>query len=142
MIVLDTTVLAYAIGGEHPLRERCERLFDAVAAGRIAATTSPAVIQEFAHLRARRRGRHDAIAQAWHYTELLAPLLPLTENEVEPALRLFGVHPQLDAFDAFLAAGALAHGADAFVSADHAFAGIAGLRYVDPATAALDELVA
>ena len=47
MIVVDTTVLAYAVGDTHPLREPCRRLLAAHADGRIEATTTVEVIQAF-----------------------------------------------------------------------------------------------
>jgi len=40
-----------------------------------------------------------------------------------------------------LAAVALAHGADALVSADGAFASVPELVWIDPATAAVDDLL-
>jgi uncharacterized protein len=60
VIVLDATVLVYAVGGKHPLRDPCRRLVDAVADGSLAATTTVEVIQELVHVRPRRRGRPDA----------------------------------------------------------------------------------
>ena len=60
MIILDTTVLAYAVGEDHPLREPCRRLLAAHANGSIEATTTVEVLQEFTHVRARRRSRQDA----------------------------------------------------------------------------------
>jgi predicted nucleic acid-binding protein len=141
VIVLDTSVLAYAAGWEHPLREPCVRLFDAIAGGRLAATTSPAVIQEFLHVHARRRTRAEAAARAENYRDVLAPLLNPEETQVDVALELFRAHPALDAFDAFLAAAAIESGARALVSADSAFAGVSGLRHVDPGSRDLDALL-
>jgi hypothetical protein len=40
VIIVDTTVLAYAVGDEHPLREPCRRLLAAHANGTIEATTT------------------------------------------------------------------------------------------------------
>src|SRR2546422_121951 len=57
VIVLDTTVLAYAVGTEHPLRDPCRRMVAAILDGSITATTTIDVIQEFAHGYARRRPR-------------------------------------------------------------------------------------
>ena len=54
MIVLDTTVLVYAKGAEHPLRAPCRELVERIAEGAVQATTSVEVIQEFVHIRARR----------------------------------------------------------------------------------------
>ena len=44
MIVVDSNVLLYAVGTDHPYREASHRLFDAVAAGALAAPTTPDVI--------------------------------------------------------------------------------------------------
>lgn len=48
MIVLDTTVLVYAKGAEHPLRDPCRDLVAAIADERIAATTTAEVCQMLA----------------------------------------------------------------------------------------------
>jgi uncharacterized protein len=142
VIVLDTSVLVYAVGADHPLAGPCKRLLDAVAAGAVVATTIVEVVQEFTHVRSRRRGRADAAALARDFARVLAPLLVVDENTLERAIRLFERHERLDAFDALLAAAALEADAEALVSADRAFAGIRGLRYVDPTAPALDRLLA
>jgi predicted nucleic acid-binding protein len=141
LIVVDTTVLVYAKGADHPLRDRCRGLLEAVEAGRIAATTTAEVIQEFAHVRARRRDRADAAAMARAYVDLLTPLLVVEEESVREGLRLFERHPRLGSFDAVLAAASLRSGAQALVSADGAFAAVRRLAHVDPATPALDALL-
>jgi predicted nucleic acid-binding protein len=64
VIVLDTTVLVYAVGAEHPLRAPSRGLVELVRDGSVLATTTLEVIQEFAHARARRRPRADAAARA------------------------------------------------------------------------------
>jgi predicted nucleic acid-binding protein len=89
LIVLDTTILSYAVGGEHHLREPARRL-----------------------------------------------------STLRAGLGLFERHAELDAFDAVLGAGAMEAGAEAFVSADHAFRGIRGLRHVEPLSPAFDALLA
>lgn len=141
MIVLDTTVLVYAKGLDHPLREPCRDLVRAVEAGRLVATTTAEVIQEFAHVRARRRDRKDAAALAQAYVDLFAPLLLIEEAHVRAGLRIFEAHPDLGSFDAVLAAAAIEAGADALVSADHAFARVEGLIHIDPSTQAVRELL-
>src|ERR1035437_8658518 len=75
MIILDTTVLTYAVGEEHPLREPCRRLLAAHASGTIEATTTVEVLQEFAHVRARRRTRDDAINLTRLYAVALDPIV-------------------------------------------------------------------
>lgn len=127
MIVLDTTVLVYAKGAEHPLRDPCRELIAAIAQGDVDATTSVEVIQEFVHVRARRRDRHDAAATGRDYAELLSPLLSVTRPHLERGLALFQQGSQLGAFDAVLAAAAAASGATALVSADSAFSRADGI---------------
>ena len=142
MIVVDTTVLVYAVGTEHPLREASRRLVEAFRQGRIHGTTTPEVIQEFAHVRARRRGRRNAASLARDYALLLAPLLATEPAHVSDALALFERHEALGAFDALLAATAVAADPDALVSADAAFDSVPRLRHVAPGTPEFDALVA
>jgi predicted nucleic acid-binding protein len=132
VIVLDTTVLAYAVGADHPLQAPCRRLVRAIADGEVVATTTIEVIQEFTHVRARRRDRKDAAELARDYIELLSPLLIVEEPDLREGLRLFEENPGIGAFDAVLAAAAHAAGADALVSADTGYSAIANIHHVIP----------
>lgn len=140
MIVLDTTILAYAVADEHPLREPCRRVLAAHGQGRVEATTTVEVIQEFTHIRARRRSRTDAANIARHYLGAFSVLVA-TPDDLDRSLNLFEHHSELGAFDALLAAVAMNRGAEALVSADRAFASVPDLRWVDPATPALLNLI-
>lgn len=132
MIVLDTTVLVYAKGAEHPLRGPCRDLLGAIAGGAVQATTSVEVIQEFVHVRARRRDREDAAGLGRDYAELLSPLLVIDRESLREGLTLFERAESLGAFDAVLAAAAISSGAEALVSADNGFANVPNLSYVSP----------
>ena len=132
MIVLDTTVLVYAKGDGHALRDPCRRLIEAVGSGAVEATTTAEVIQAFVHVRARRRGREDAARLGRDYAELLAPLLSLSAGHLERGLALFERSERLGAFDAVLAAAATAEGAAALVSADRDFAEVGTVAHVLP----------
>jgi len=140
VILLDTTVLSYAVGVGHPLRAPCRRLLQAHGDGRIEATTTVEVIQEFAHVRARRRSRADAVGLARQYLAAFAVLVT-TSDDLDLGLTLFERYPPLGAFDAMLAAVALNRHADALVSADGAFGEVLNLLWVDPAMPALDGLI-
>lgn len=133
MIVLDTTVLVYAVGADHPLRQPCRELVAAVRAGELGATTTAGVVQEFAHVRSRRRGRADAAGMAGDYVALLAPLLAVDDDDVRAGLELFGRCTRLGAFDCVLAATAARHGALGLVSGDRAFAEAGDVAHLDPA---------
>jgi predicted nucleic acid-binding protein len=142
VIVVDSNVLLYAVGTDHPHREASKRLFDAVAAGTVAATTTPDVIQEFTHVYGRRRTRRDASRHARRFAILLGPLVATTNDVVVPALDLYERYEGLDAFDALLAAAARHEGASALVSADRAFAEVKRLPFVELGSPKFDELLA
>jgi hypothetical protein len=140
VIVLDTTVLIYAVGEEHPLRAPCQRLLVAHGEGRVDGATTVEAIQEFAHIRARRRSRSDAVDAARAFASSLTMLMA-TPEDLDRGLGLFADHPGLGSFDAVLAAVAMGHGAEALVSADTGFAAIPGLRWIDPATPAIESIL-
>lgn len=132
MIVLDPTVLVYAVGTEHAFREPCRSLVRAVQDGQITATTSVEAIQQFTHVRARRRGRADAVDLANDYVDLLSPLLVVDDTDLRERLRLFATSQRLGSFDAVLAAATRSAGADALVSADEAFASVRTITHIVP----------
>ena len=99
VILLDTTVLVYAVGEAHPLAES-----------------------------ARRRTRQDATTLARAFSTLLSPLQLVGPQHLEAGLSLWAATPALGAFDSVLAALALSLDAE-LVSADRAFADVPGLRW-------------
>lgn len=133
MLVLDTSVLVYATGADHPLREPAVRLLRDVVASRVSATTTPEVLQEYAQVRARRRDRADAFAQAERFAELLGPLTFVSTRDVLEGLRIWSQTSSLGAFDSVVAAVAIAHGWEA-VSADRNFSSVTGLQWIDLAS--------
>lgn len=139
MIVLDTTVLFYAVGTEHPLRESCRHLLGSSA--RQELTTTAGVLQEFVHVRERRRPRSDAVELGRSYLTLLRPLLQVPEQAVDHALSLLEEHATLGAFDAVLAATAAHAECRAVVTADRAFARIGGLPVTFPDAAGIAALL-
>lgn len=142
MILLDTTVLVYAKGQDHPLRDPCRDLIRAIAQRRLEATTTVEVIQEFVHIRARRRGRVDAAMLGRDYAELLSPLLSPTRRQLIDGLALFERTEELGAFDAVLAASAAGIGVSAIVSADTGFGGISEISHVIPDRSGVAALLA
>lgn len=141
MILIDTTVLVYAKGQDHPLRNTCRELIEAIARRRIEATTTIEVIQEFVHVRARRRSRADAAALGRDYAELLSPMQSPTVDDLTVGLALFERIEALGAFDAVLAACAVRAGMTALVSADMAFAAVPEVTHVVPDEIGLSHLL-
>lgn len=145
MIVVDTTVLVYAVGKAHPLRDPCRRFIPTVyrrCGGRPGERDDDGRSnQEFVHVRARRTTRSEASSLGADYVQLLSPLPATVEAELMSGLQLFAGVDGLGAFDAVLAAIALSRGADAMVSADAAFARVPGMRHIHPAAAEADLLL-
>jgi uncharacterized protein len=141
VILLDTTVLVYAKGHDHSLRDPCRELIEAVAERQIEATTTVEVIQEFVHVRARRRRRDDAAGLGRAYVELLSPLLSPTADDLDSGLTLFEHSDTFGAFDAVLAACAVRTGAKALVSADAAFGDMTAIAHVVPDRAGISALL-
>ena len=142
MIVVDTTVLVYAVGEEHELAGPSRALIEAVGAGHVSATTTAEVIQEFVHVRSRRRGRSDAVRIGRALVELFAPLLLVERSALDQGLRLYERLPELGAFDAVLAAAAHESKATGLVSADRGFASVPRLRFIELGSPALSTLIA
>lgn len=140
MILLDTTVLCYAVGTEHELREPCRSLLRAIRIGDVRATTTIEVVQEFVHVRSRRRSRDNAVELARAYVHLLSPLIRTDEDTLDGALRLYVATAALGPFDALLAAAALKH-SDSLVSADRGFAAVPDLLHVVPDAAGVADLL-
>ncbi len=130
-IWVDTSVLAYAAGGDHPLREPCRRVVEAAAAGVLELHASVEMVQEFVFHRLRRVPRADAVAQA-RQAGALCVLHPFDADVLERALDLVSA-AELGARDAVHAATAIARGFEEIVSADRDFDAAPGLRRIDPA---------
>ena len=133
MILLDTTILVYAVGSDHPLAELCRALVRMIGDGAVHATTTVEVLQEYAHVRARRTRPEEAANTTRDFETLLAPTVELLIEDLHGGLELFVRHDGLGVFDGVLAACAKRVGASALVSADKAFQDVDGLRVLDPA---------
>jgi predicted nucleic acid-binding protein len=140
LILLDTTVLVYAVGGDHPLQAPCRAAIQLLGDGRVRATTTVQVIQEFAYIRARRRSRSDAVTLALNYATVLGPLTQPELGDIEEGLLAFRASVTLGPFDAVLAATARRRGWS-LASADQAFGSVEGLTHLDPASPRFLDLV-
>jgi hypothetical protein len=140
VLLVDTTVLVYAVGAYDALREPCRWLLSHVASRRIEATTTVEVIHRFVGIRAARWGGGDAVALGRAYLDLLSPLAVVTEDHLGTALTLYDDHAGLLPAEAVLAAVAAARDAT-LVSADRTYATLGRPRWVHPGDAGLVDLL-
>lgn len=130
-VLLDTAVVAYTLGDDHPLKPPCVASIDAIDAGRIAAHASVELVQELMYHRLRRTDRATAVQQA-RDAKSMCVLHDFDMDVLERTLALVASHPRIRGRDAVHAATALEHGIETVLSPDTAFDGIPGLRRVDP----------
>jgi uncharacterized protein len=134
--LIDSAVFVYAVGADHPYREPCRRLVDALGRDAFQGEISVEAVQEFLHQRIRRTGdRAEATRLARHMAGL-CPLHDVTVADLRAALELVAAYDQLQARDAIHAATALNRGIAAIISPDPDFDGLAHLQRIDPADAA------
>lgn len=130
-LFLDTAVLAYATGDEHPLRAACRDLLDQASRGEIDLHISVEALQELLFHRLRRGGRAEAIAvvrAVWAGCHS-HPF----DDDVATLMLDLTARTHLGGRDAVHAATALSRGFGAIVSPDRDFDGVAGLARLDPA---------
>jgi len=131
--LVDTAVLAYAVGGDHPLAAPCREIVRAAGAGRIELHASVEMVQEFVFHRIRRTDRLIAVRQARDAAGLCV-LHDFDADVLSIALDLIATADGLGGRDAVHAATALRHGLSSIISPDHAFDRIPGIRRLDPTT--------
>ena len=142
MIVVDTNVLVYAIGGPHPLRQPSARVVDAARRGVVTARTIESVYLELLQVLSRRLSRSEAAEAVRDYLVLLGPLLDVTDSDRAVAIDLFERHPALGSVDALVAAIGLRPEIEAVLTADSGFASVPGLRALDPRSPELEAMIA
>lgn len=129
-VFIDSSVLILASGGPHPRKEACLKVVGAVARQQAQCHVSTEAVQELVVHRMRKDDEH-AVRIA-RQVAAMCVLHPFDEQVLERSLSLIedsGVRGH----DAVHAATALLAGFTEIVSADDDFAGVLGLRRIDPA---------
>jgi hypothetical protein len=130
---IDTAVLMYASGAEHPLRAPCRRVMLAIGSGELAAVTSVAVVQELLHRFIAIRRVEIGRRLASDAMDAFAPVLPISHALMRRVPDLAARYPQLAARDLVHVATCVHEGITEIVSPDRAFDQVAELRRLDPA---------
>lgn len=131
-VFLDTAVLMYAAGANHPLRSASQRVIRMVADGTLDAAISAEVIQEILH-RYLAIGRTDlGIRIARDALDLFAPVLPITHGAIDRMPDLVERYPALSARDLVHVATCLEVGIGTIVSPDRGLDVVSEVTRVDP----------
>lgn len=128
-LLFDTSILVYAVGDpSHPLATPCRELVTRASERAAFATTTPEVLQEFMHVRARRRDRRDARDLVGSFATVLTPLISTNEEDLSLAADIFAATPAIGAFDSMLAALVMRRDGLQLASADLAFSDVSGIE--------------
>ena len=129
---IDTAVLMYAAGAEHPLREPCRRVMIAIGSGALAAVTSVEVVQELLHRFIAIRRVEVGRQLASDALDTFAPVLPISHALMRRVPDLAARYPTLAARDLVHVATCVHEGITEIVSPDRAFDQVAEVRRLDP----------
>lgn len=138
-LFVDSAVIMYAGGRDHPLRAACQRLLRRIADGHLDAVTSVEVIQEILHRFTALRRPDVGAAMARDALDLFAPVLPVTHAVMRRMPDLVARFPILAARDLVHAATCLSEGISEIVTPDEGFNDLSelGLRRRRPEDAEL-----
>ena len=127
MILVDSNIPMYLVGGPHPNRERASELLEIAIGRRERLVTDVEVFQEILH-RYVAISRRDAIKPAWKaLRELVDEVFPIELDDVEAARR-FVVTTGLTARDALHVAVMKRRGVAEILTFDTDFDGLPGVR--------------
>ena len=132
MILVDTNVVMYAAGADHPHKAPSVAFLERVAAGEIDAVLDAEVLQEILH-RYRALGRWSDALRVFDLARSIFPVvLPVTDSVLVRACALLDEHPGLMTRDGVHAAVVLEHGLDGICSFDSDVDVIDGLERISP----------
>jgi predicted nucleic acid-binding protein len=137
-VFVDSAVLMFAAGREHPLRAPSLRFLDQVADGSIQAITSVEVVQEILHRYISLRRPDLARIVAQDAQDMFAPVVPITHALMRRVPMLADKYPRLQARDLVHVATCIHEGVTEIVSPDKAFDQVSELRRIDPTEFAID----
>lgn len=129
---IDTAVIMYAAGANHPLREPCRRVLIRIGSGELDGVVSSEVIQEIFHRFISVRRPAEGLTQATEAMDFFAPVLPITHALMRRVPDLVKRYPSLDARDLVHVATCIHEGIPTIVSPDRAFDQVAEVRRIDP----------
>ena len=127
MILIDSNVIMYAAGADHPHKRPSVALLERVAGGEVEATIDAEVLQEILH-RYRAIGRWEDGRRVYDLTRQLFPaVVPVTAEVMDRARRVLDADGHIMARDALHAAVVMAEGLDGLCSYDRDFDRIRGI---------------
>lgn len=132
MKLIDTNILMYAAGAEHPHKAPSVALLERVVAGEEPATIDAEALQEILHRYRAIRRWGDGKRVYDLAREIFPDVVPITAEVTDRARQLMDKRPGLMARDALHAAVVLTGRFDAVYSYDRDLDGIPGVERLEP----------
>ena len=121
MILVDSNILMYAAGSEHPFKKPSVAWLERVAKGEVDATVDAEVLQEILH-RYRSIHRWSEGRRVYDLARTLFPVvIPIDAEALDRCREIMDAHPKLMARDALHAAVVDIHELEAICSYDQDF---------------------
>lgn len=132
MILVDTNVIMYAAGVDHPRKSASVAFLQGVAEGRIEAVVDAEILQEILH-RYRALNRWVDGRRVYDLARrIFAEVIPITVEILDQARDLLDEYEGLMTRDALHAAVVVAHSLEAICSYDRDFDNVQRVRRTEP----------
>lgn len=131
-VLVDSAVVAYALGDSALERDACRRFLVQITTGSNRAYASVEMIQEVVHHRLRRTGDRTRAIREGKEACAAFTLLAFDREILDLSLELIEKLPTIRGRDAVHAATAIAYGIETIASPDSAFDDLPGVRRLDP----------
>lgn len=128
MKLIDTNIILYSLGREHPLKEPCRRLIAKIASGEISANIDVEVLQEVLYVYTHRNERIKGIAACRYLLDIFPNPFPVAKNEISTAITFMDKYPLLVSRDAIHAAVVASNKLKGIISEDNDFDMIKGIK--------------
>lgn len=129
---LDTNILMYAVGSEHPFKKSCLRILEKVSEGEIVAVTDTEVFQEVAYRYWSQKKWSVALQVLKDYECLFSEIYPVEKDHLQSYYSLLSRHDFFSPRDAIHIAVMQAHHIKTIYTADGAFRKISSLHVISP----------
>lgn len=129
---LDSNILMYAFGANHPLQAPCKKLLDLIGEGEIQVVTNTEVLQEILY-RFFSIHREDLAYQLYDSMVVLCwAVFPVSLADTNRAKELLSKNKDIDVRDAIHIACMLNNNIETIISADHHFDKVKEIERIDP----------
>lgn len=132
MKLIDTNIIMYALGRDHPLRERCREILLKITYGEIEASIDTEVFQELLYVYSSRGERKKALKVVEDMLILFPNPYVIRKEEVRRAKDLMKKYNTLAARDAIHCAVAINYELAGIISADRDIESVKEIHFFKP----------